>query len=150
MTRFSSRTFRDAAAAKPPVKKRRNRPAPFSVRLSAEERERLETEAAGQPLGGYIREKLLGRGNLSKTRRQPRTDYALLAQILGILGKSDLASALCLLAAMAESGDLDLADDDQDAIQEACADVREIRVLLIQALGLKPPSASAKATGGQA
>ncbi len=34
---------------------------PFSIRLTQEERERLELEAKGKPLSVYIRERLLGR-----------------------------------------------------------------------------------------
>ena len=44
----------------PAAKAKRKRPAPFAIRLSADERTRLEREAAGAPLGTYIKAKALG------------------------------------------------------------------------------------------
>lgn len=120
------------------VNARKNRSAPFSLRLSEEERARLEREAGSKPLGAYIRGKLLDRSNGSGL------DYTALGQILGLLGKSDQASALCTLAVAAEAGRVMMGSDDCAALHEACSEVREIRLLLVKALGLRPPS-SAKA-----
>lgn len=39
---------------------KRKRPAPFSIRLSEDERGLLERKAGSRPLGRYIRAKLLG------------------------------------------------------------------------------------------
>ena len=49
--------------AAPPLtqaRKPRKRPSPFSIRLTEDERTRLVVEAAGAPLGAYIKAKVLG------------------------------------------------------------------------------------------
>lgn len=131
----ASKPFKSAASAKP------KRPAPFSIRLSAEERAYLERKAGSRPLGGYIRAKLLGDAEAPrKAARSPSIDYAMLGQVLGVLGKSELATHLCLLTAAAEAGRLELAEQDRTALKGACEDVREVRALLVEALGLKSGS----------
>ncbi|MFC3229172.1 hypothetical protein ACFOGJ_18140 [Marinibaculum pumilum] len=116
------------------------RPAPFSLRLSEEERARLEREAGSEPLGSYIRSKLLDEGEAprKKARRAPPVDYALLGQILARLGKSEISANLCLLAALAEAGELPIDEETQHDLRTACADVKDMRLILIRALGLKP------------
>lgn len=113
------------------IKTKRQRPAPFPVRFSAEERALLEAKAGDMPLGAYIRAKALGKQTAAKT------DYVMLGRILGLLGKSELASSLCLLAVMAEQGALLVDDEIAADIKSACADVHEIRLILIKALGLR-------------
>ncbi|MEQ8602873.1 MAG: hypothetical protein RIB45_06110 [Marivibrio sp.] len=123
--------------------KKQKRPAPFSIRLSADERAYLERKAGNRPLGGYIRGKLLGDEKAPrKATRAPAIDYAMLGQVLGVLGKSELATHLCLLAAAAEAGRLELAEQDRAALKDACEDVRVVRALLVSALGLKSGSGS--------
>ncbi|WP_420722489.1 plasmid mobilization protein [Hwanghaeella sp. LZ110] len=109
---------------------KRKRPAPFPVRFSAEEWAQLEAKAGDMPLGAYIRAKALGKQTAAKT------DYVMLGRILGLLGKSELASSLCLLAVAAEQGALMVDDDVAADLKSACADVQEIRLILIKALGL--------------
>ena len=132
----SSKKAAFAKAAKHP---KRKRPAPFSIRLSEEERTRLEREAGHKPLGAHIRAKLLGEDQTPRkdTRQHPRVDYELLGRVLAALGNSELASCLCILAAAAESGSLDVTDEVTGKLHAACDDVREIRLLLISALGLR-------------
>jgi hypothetical protein len=114
------------------------RPAPFSIRLNAEERAYLERKAGNKPLGAYIRSRLLDDVEARrKPSRAPSMDYALLGQILGVLGKSELASRLCLLAVAAEAGRIALAEEERAALLDACADIRDVRALLVTALGLK-------------
>ncbi|MBP5857423.1 hypothetical protein KAJ83_10425 [Marivibrio halodurans] len=132
MSSSPSKTFHAAARSKA------DRPAPFSIRLSADERAYLERKAGNRPLGRYIRAKLLGDAETRrKAARVPAIDYAMLGQVLGVLGKSELATHLCLLAAAAEAGRLELAEQDRAALKDACEDVREVRALLVAALGLK-------------
>ncbi len=114
------------------------RPAPFSIRLSAEERAWLERKAGSRPLGRYIRAKLLGDDETPrKAARAPSIDYALLGQMLGMLGKSEQVSCLFLLLAAAEAEHVALGEAERQALDEACADVHEMRTLLIRALGLR-------------
>ncbi|MEQ9315776.1 MAG: plasmid mobilization relaxosome protein MobC [Henriciella sp.] len=113
-------------------------PPPFSLRLTREERARLEAQAGSQPLGAYIRSRLLGQ-NTSKRRRsrRPRIDETMAARLLGELGKSRISSNLNQLARAANMGTLDLDPETVQELQEACEAVREMRAALIAALGVK-------------
>lgn len=127
-----------ASAAKPRPKTEARKP--FCIRLSDSERARLERMAGRRPLGSYSREKLLGEAQEPRKspKHVPKMDYVLLAKILAALGKSELASSLCLLAVAAESGSLPVTDDVAEGIKTACADVHAMRLDLMKALGLKP------------
>lgn len=57
--------------------------------------------------------------------------------MLGLMGKSEQVSCLFLLLAAAEAERVSLAEAEQAALQNACADIRDMRSLLIEALGLK-------------
>ncbi|MEQ9641751.1 MAG: hypothetical protein RIM84_17135 [Alphaproteobacteria bacterium] len=132
MSLSTSESF--AAKAKP----KRKRPAPFPIRLSPEERALLERKAGRRPLGTYIRARLLGaEEERRKPVRSPSVDYALLGRVLGVLGESELARHLCLLAVAAEAGRVHLAEEDRSALRDACAAVTEMRALLVKALGLR-------------
>tara|TARA_R110000787_G_scaffold166227_1_gene279251 strand:- start:11889 stop:12305 length:417 start_codon:yes stop_codon:yes gene_type:complete len=120
------------------VAKKRKSPAPFSIRLSADERGYLERKAGQRPLGQYIRRKLLGDEETPRnTTRAPSVDYALLGQLLGMLGKSEQVSCLFHLLAAAEADRVQLEEQERKALNEVCTDVREMRALLIRALGLR-------------
>lgn len=109
---------------------------PFSLRLTKEERERLETEAKGKPLGAYIREKLLGDGVTPRhIRRKPSPDHALLGKVLGMLGQSKLANNMNQIAKAAHIGVLVLTPALIEEIEEACKDIRMMRNALMAALG---------------
>ncbi|MDD3444401.1 MAG: hypothetical protein PHS60_03250 [Zavarzinia sp.] len=141
MSGSSTETF--ARAAKRARTTKRERPAPFSLRLNADERAYLERKAGNRALGAYIRSELLDGHNARRRNvRAPSMDYALLGQVLGALGQSDISKHLCLLAAAAEAGRLHLAADERTALHEACAHVREMRAALVGALGLKSGGAS--------
>lgn len=110
--------------------------APFSLRLTKEERSRLETEAKGKPLGAYIRGKLLGDGaSPRRIRRKPSPDHALLGKVLGMLGKSRLSSNLNQIAKAAHIGALIVTPELLDELHEACEDIRMMRDALMAALG---------------
>lgn len=113
--------------------------APFSLRLTFEERAALEQSAGTRPLGAYIRSKLFG-GQEAPRRRRTRTkkplkDEKALGELLGKLGESRLASNINQLAKAANSGSLPVTPDTEKALQNACDDVRAMRMLLMQALG---------------
>ena len=117
------------------------RPTPFSIRLSAAERTALERKAGQRPLGSYIRAKLLGDDvTPRKALRAPTIDYALLGQVLGMLGKSDQVRCLFTLLVAAEAGSVELADEENAALKRACDDVHEMRGMLVKALGLRGSS----------
>lgn len=112
-------------------------PPPFSLRLSAEERGRLEQAAGGLPLGTFIKARLFG-GDLSPRRirgQAPVRDHAALAQVLGMLGNMRLASNLNQLAKAVHIGTLPLTPEVEDELVAACADVIAMKAELMRALG---------------
>lgn len=123
-------------------------PSPLSIRLTEAERALLKRKAGIKPLATYAREQLVGEALTKRktVKKAPEIDKVLLAKILGLLGKSELAKALCLLAVAAESGSAILDEDTDAQVKEACADIRDIRLILIKALGLRT-SSCAKASG---
>jgi len=128
----------DAAKAFPPPKSS-IRPAPFSLRLSSEERRQLEYRADGLPLGAFIKSQLFGSRASRPVRKATRgvQDPEALAKALALLGQSRIASNLNQLAKAANIGTLPVTPDVIDEIDEACAAVVDMRRLLIKALGLK-------------
>ncbi|MFY9294285.1 MAG: plasmid mobilization relaxosome protein MobC [Methylorubrum rhodinum] len=132
------------ADASPVSESRRKRPAPFSLRLTKDERARLVTEAAGAPLGAFIKAKLLD-GPMPKPVRQPRAaplaDRTALAQCLALLGRARIANNLNQLAHLANIGALPVDPETVADLTEAVEAVREMRRLLMAALGLKPEAA---------
>lgn len=115
---------------------------PFSLRLTQEERDRLEAQAKGQPLGAYIREKLLADSAAPrKSRRKPPADQAGLAKVLGMLGQTRLANNLNQIAKAAHIGVIAVSPALIADIESACRDIRIMRDALLAALGF-PPSGS--------
>lgn len=140
----SSHTERfKAASATPPVKPKR--PSPFTIRLSDDERARLERERGALSLAAYIRLKLFTdkAGQSAARKKQVRKHYspsaelAVLGAMLGGLGKSDLAASMKGLSQAAQTGALAVTPDTEAALLEACADIAAMRRALVCALGVK-------------
>jgi hypothetical protein len=112
---------------------------PFSIRLSEADRARLAVEAAGAPLGTYIRSKVLGEGLPLRVRRTGLAveDRQALGQALALLGKSRLSSNLNQLAHLGNIGALPFTPEVETELLGALEDIRAIRRLLMTALGLK-------------
>ncbi len=119
------------------------RPAPLSVRLNRSERQKLEQLAGDQPLGSFIKDRLFGDVLVSRAS-EVADRYQMLVRVLAALGKSQVFANLDVIAKAIETGDLSLSDEQQEQIGAACLLVLEMRDDLIRALGLKPPSRSAK------
>lgn len=114
------------------------RSAPLSVRFTEAEKARLKALAGNQPLGLYIRERALGNDAEPRARvRQPIKHAEPLGRLLGLLGQSRLASNLNQLAKAANQGSLPLTVEVEAELRQACAEVHEMRLLLLRALGLK-------------
>lgn len=114
-----------------------DKPVPFSLRLTFEERASLEQAAGDMPLGAYIRGEVF-RGRKTRRRRKrrrPVKDIQALSQLLGELGKSKLASNLNQLAKAAHTGSLPVTPETEKALREACAEIATMRALLLRALG---------------
>ena len=120
----------------------KRRAAPFSLRFTQEERQRLENLAGSMPLGTYIRARLFEKaGNAGSLQRRTRgkfpvKDHKLLAQLLARLGASRLASNLNQLARAANSGSLSLNPDTESALKSAARDIASMKRMLMTALGI--------------
>ena len=130
--------FREAADPLSTRNSKRKAPPPFSLRLTASEKAELLRKAGSVPLGTYIRSQLLGNGaSVRRTLRKPVQDEKTLARLLGELGKARLSSNLNQLAKAANCGALPVTPETEQALAEACRDVRWMRDALIAALGFK-------------
>ncbi|MCW2368836.1 hypothetical protein [Sphingobium sp. B11D3D] len=116
----------------------KKRPSPFSLRLTFEQRARLEKEAGDIPLGAYILDRLFNDDTKPPRRRgkNPVKDHQALAKLLGKLGQSRLSANLNQLAKSANTGSLPVTPDTEAALNEAAEAVREMRRTLIEALNL--------------
>ncbi len=118
---------------------RKKRPAPLSLRLSADERARLEAQAAGRPLGAYIKSRVFDDAPpLRKIRkRNPVQDFDALARVLRALGQSGSFDDLHRLAEQVENGTVKFSQETEENIAVACLCVINMRDDLVRALGLR-------------
>ena len=132
----AGRAFEGAVGADVAPRKRKA-PAPFSLRLTAEERARLEVMADGRALGGYIKARVFDRDVRAVRKRRPRPvkDHAALAQVLGMLGNRRLAHNLNQIARAANLGILPLDPEVEKEVQAAAAAVIAMKAELMRALG---------------
>jgi mobilization protein NikA len=119
-------------------KQTKKQTSPFCLRLTPEERALLEREAAGLPLGEYVRQRVFDENRIERRTRNkhPVKDHLLLSQLLGELGRSKMANNLNQLAKTANSGLLIVTPEVKTALLNACADIRHIRQTLMKSLGL--------------
>jgi len=115
-------------------------PPPFTLRLTFEERARLEHGAGDLPLGAYIRERVFDESGPRKRRggKRPVKDYQALGKLLGELGKARLANNLNQIARAINSGSLPVTPETEKAVQDACAKFKWMRMMLMRALGMWP------------
>ena len=137
-------TFRKVSSENQPVKEqRKDAPAPFSLRLSVTERAYLEEQAGNQPLGAYIRDRLLGEKAVKRRRfRKPQINDEMAARFLAELGKSRYASNLNQLSRAVHTGTLDVSRDVERELREACESVQIMRDVLMQVFGVLPEKRS--------
>lgn len=90
------------------------------------------------PLGSYIKAKALGERPLRSRRSGISVeDRQALAKALALLGRSRLSSNLNQLAHAANIGSLPMTPETEEFLHECLRDVREVRRLLMTALGLQ-------------
>ena len=123
-------------AMKPP------RPAPLSVRLSPENRARLERDAAGISLGSYIQWRLFDPDTPPPRRRgkAPVKDHIALSRALAALGQSRIASNLNQIARAIHTGVIVVTPEVEAELTEAIRYIGTIRKDLIEALDLSEGS----------
>lgn len=99
-------------------------------------------EAAGAPLGAYIKAKVLGAPPI-RLRRSGHgvEDRRALAQALALLGRSRVSNNLNQLAYAVNIGALPVTPETEADLREALQAVRDMRALLLKALGHKPGDA---------
>jgi hypothetical protein len=118
---------------------RKKREAPFSLRLSFEERSRLKAAAGDMPVAAYIKSLLFADDApvVRRRTRAPVKDARALAELLACLGASRIPNNLNQLARAANSGSLIFDWDTKARIAAACEDIRAMRQLLMEGLGMK-------------
>lgn len=124
------------AASKAPSPKQKAA-SPLTLRLTLEERTKLEELAAGMTLSAYVRACLFAE-ETKRRKRRPKdvvADRKAAAEALALLGHSRIASNLNQLAHHANIGALIVGEDEKTQIAEANAHLLAIRALLMQALG---------------
>jgi hypothetical protein len=117
--------------------KQTKREAPFSLRLTFEERAQLEAAANGVPLGTYIKAVMFGT-ELPKIRRrgtEPVKDHEALGRVMAALGQSRLSSNLNQMARAVNTGTLPVHPETESDLRQACADVHLMRSTLLEAFG---------------
>ena len=119
---------------------------PVSVRLSKEERERLDAEAGSLSVSSYIRHRLFEAPTPRRAYRRPVQDDKALGEVLAALGQSRIGNNLNQLAKAVHSGSLPVSPETEQAILAACATVQQMGGQLVQALGLpdEPPKGGGK------
>jgi hypothetical protein len=114
------------------------REAPFSLRLTYEERAKLRHAAGHLPLAAYIKSLLFADDAPGyRTRgKSPVKDHKALAEVLACLGASRIANNLNQLAKHANEGNFYFDRETKAEISAACGDIRVMRQLLMAALGI--------------
>ncbi len=128
------------ASSKASGEPKRQTASPLTLRLSQEERARLEELAAGMTFSAYVRACVFG-AEASTRKTRPKSvieDKKAAAEALALLGQSRIASNLNQLAYHANIGALDIGQAEREQIAEANAHLLAIRTLLMTALGKAP------------
>jgi len=111
---------------------------PFSLRLTLDERAKLERDAAGQAVSVYVRHMLFGDQPVPR-RRAPKkkasVDQVALSRLLAALGASRLSQNLNQLAKAVNTGSLPVTPETERDLKDACQAVVLIRADLMRALG---------------
>ena len=113
-------------------------PATLTLRLSPEERARLEREAAGMSMSSYARERLFGADVKARKMRGkfPVKDHEALARVLSRLGRAEMAFTLNSLMVAAEDGRLHLNNEQWKLLRTINDEIAAMRRDLTVALGL--------------
>jgi hypothetical protein len=123
--------FNKIAAGKAGAK----REAPFSLRLTFEEKAALKKMAGDMPLGAYIKAVLFDGAPHNVRRGKSRvSDPELLGRALGQLGKSRLSQNVNQLAKAVNMGALPVTPETEADLRQACANIAVMREELMRAL----------------
>lgn len=113
----------------------------LSIPLTHDLKAELERRAGRRPVSVYAREVLFpANDNAPRKPRAPRhsrNDRQALAGILAKLGASQASASLAELARLARLGALPITPEAEAALFQACADIAEIKALLMKAIGIR-------------
>lgn len=125
-----TRAFARASAPEPKARRRKRRASPLSIRLTPGERADLEARAGDLPISAYAKS-ILFAVTAKPVRLSPRTpsslDHQILGQLLGALGRSEIAPHLRELTESVRSGSLPLDEITTAQLYGACHDVAVMR-----------------------
>jgi len=131
-----------SGSAKIPQRKAtEQRPPVLSIRITPEERIRLEREAGGRSLSSFVRARLFEDGGRRRGPSSSRTvisDHKALARVLGAMGRSPAIGTLKGVLAACDEGAILLAPEAEAALRSACSHIHAMRLDLLKALGLRP------------
>lgn len=140
-----SRFFRGKADPKSEMRdtykpKAKKRPSPISVRLTAEEKDRLLQDAGNMSVNAYVKYRLFDTGPPKRRLAvTPVKDKQALARVLAALGQSGLAQDLNDLEWSVEAETVRLSPTSEQDLRAACAAIVAMREDLARALGHKKP-----------
>lgn len=127
----------DFVAAAPTKPEKKRRMAPLSVRLSKEQRVRLEQDAAGIALNAYVLSKLFDDARPKRRRKKPTKQDKAIASALRRLGHCGIATYIVSQIVAVEEGRLLLSDNEEKDLRTAYAELDRIRRDLVEAMGLE-------------
>lgn len=132
-----------AARAEKPETETSKYPPPFSIRLTFEERARLDADRGRATLAAHIRKRLFGddAAPRKKPGNSPIKDAEALGRVIGALGGSRLSSNLNQLAKAVNTGSLPVTPETEADLVAACEEVKALRIDLLRALGKSPGAA---------
>lgn len=109
---------------------------PFSMRLTVEERARLDSAAGDMPLGVYVRSRIFDAPSprCRKVRRFD-IDQSLLKKLLRELGRQHISSSLYRIMNAIDDGDLEVDEELDMELRCLCSDLRHLRRRIRKAIG---------------
>ena len=112
------------------------RPAPLSLRLTKEERAKLEKQAGGLALGAYIKSVVFEETapKYRKRKTPPSAEKQLLAEVLARLSASRTSANLNQIAKHLNQGTLVLDEELEADLKRAVAEVAWVRTTLLKAI----------------
>lgn len=111
----------------------------ISLRVTYEEKARLEKAAGNMALSAFLRENLLGKDLKPRKSRgkHPIKDRDALGRVLGRLGRADIAFTMNSLMVACDEGRIYLSEEQSQMLRTIDDDIKAMRADLMQALGFR-------------
>jgi hypothetical protein len=111
-------------------------PTPFSIRLTDEERAKLDALAGDMPMADYVRTRLFDTPSPRHHKmRRFDVNQSLLKKLLRELGRQHISSRLHLIMNSIDDGDLEVDDKLELELHYLCSELRHLRRNIRKALG---------------